>query len=424
MAEKILFISYFAGVDANCPAEWADDRLRSIESLGERVVVLTNYGSKLIGSQTTKIIRIPSVSSDDYFHELNLRGGFKTVKGFGKYPLLFFVFIFGNILRWLTKVVTRGGSGGKWSWLICATPTGIWIGLTDRPSLIYCTGGPPSAYIVGLIVSLMTGAPFRVEFQDPLVGREINKSKFKQKMVRVFERIILKNANLCVYVTKQAALDSQNRNPDLKNKIINNYPGSWDFGLDIYLDDEFKKKEYPLEILHLGTLYGSRNLDKFFIALDQLYLEGKIERSAIKIVNLGSVYTDNAANYLMRKDFDILPERKRISALQIAAKASFLLLIQHDDERSSETIPYKLYDYMNLNIPIILLAKNPEIRDLCPNFFSLFADCGDVNEIKSAIIAAVNLYKTNRYEIVRLNNKLNLNINKQVSNILYKSLNL
>lgn len=420
---KILFISYFAGVDANCPAEWADDRLRSIESLGESVIVLTNYGSKLVDSQTSKIIRIPSISSDDYFYELNLRGGFKAIKGIGKYILLVFVCLFGAILKWLTKVLTRGGSGGKWSWLICAIPTGIWIGLTDRPSSIYCTGGPPSAYIVGLIVSILTRTPFRVEFQDPLVGREINKSKFKQKMVRDFEGIILNHAHLCVYVTKQAALDSQNRNPQLKNKIIYNYPCSWDFGLYNYADNELHKR-YPIEILHLGTLYGSRNLDKFFIALDELYLEGKVERGAIRIVNLGSVYTDNVASYLMRKDFICLPERQRIGALQIASKASFLLLVQHDDGRSSETIPYKLYDYLNLNIPIILLAKNLEIRDLCPDFSSLYADCSDIDEIKSAIISVVSLYKTNQYETLRISKKSSLNINTQVSNILYSSLNL
>ncbi len=421
---KILFISYFAGVDANCPAEWADDRLRSIESLGERVVVLTNYGSKLIDSKNTKIIRTPSLSSDDFFHEIYLRGGIKAINGFSKYLLLAFVWIFGGILKWCTTVLTRGGSGGKWSWLICAIPAGIYIGLSGRVNIIYCTGGPPSAYIVGLILSFLTRAPFRVEFQDPLVGKEISKSKFKQKMVRIFERAILNHADLCVYVTKQAALDSQNRNPDLKSKIIHNYPGSWNFSLDNYVDNELKIKSWPIEILHLGTLYGSRNLDKFFVALDELYLEGKIERGTVRITNLGSIYTSNISSYLVRNDFNLLPERQRIDALQIASSTSYLLLVQHDDERSSETIPYKLYDYMNLNIPIILLVKNPEIRDLCPNYSSLSADCSDVGEIKSAINFAVSLYKTARYESLRCSNMKQLSINRQVSNIIYSPLNV
>lgn len=417
--KKIVFISYFAGVDANCPAEWADDRLRSMEQLGEMVVVLTNYGSKLTGDDNTRIIRVPSISSDDFFHELDLRGGFQAVSGVGKYLILAFVHLFGGILKWGTSVLTRGGSGGKWSWLLCAIPAGIWIALSGRIDVIYCTGGPPSAYIVGLIISFITGAPLKVEFQDPLVGKEINRSRFKQRMVRIFERLILNHADLSVYVTKQAALDSQNRNPRLKNQIIFNYPGSWDFGFKGKLNKDLALESGPLKMLHLGTLYGSRNLDKLFIALDELYQEQKIKYGDIQISNLGSVYTNNLSDYLERNDFQLMPERQRIEALRIASSANYLLLIQHNDERSSETIPYKLYDYMNLNIPIILLAKNPEIKYLCEPYSSLFADCGDVGEIKKAIYSAVTLYKTSQYENVLLSGEKQLSINKQVSNIIY-----
>jgi len=420
MAMKILFISYFAGVDANCPAEWADDRLRSIESLGERITVLTNYGSKLIGNKNTKIIRTPSLSSDDFSHELNLRGGSKAINGVGKYFLFALVWIVGDLFKWLTKLLTRGGSGGKWSWLICTIPVGVWIGLSFRPHIIYCTGGPPSAYIIGLILSLVNRVPFKVEFQDPLVGKENSKSKFKQKMVRIFERLILSHADLCVYVTKQATLDCQNRNQDLKNKIICNYPGSWDFSLGNYIDNKLREKSATVNILHLGTLYGSRNLDKFFIALDELYCAGNIERGEVMITNLGSVYTNNVAEYLARNDFILLPERQRIDALKIASSTSYLLLVQHDDERSTETIPYKLYDYMNLNIPIILLVKNDEIKDLRPDYSSLSASCSDISQIKSAIYNAVSIYKTFRYEDLKGGNTIRLNINKQVSNIIYK----
>jgi hypothetical protein len=420
MTKKILFISYFAGVDANCPAEWADDRLRSIESLGERVTVLTNYGSKLIGGLNTRIIRTPSLSSDDFSHELNLRGGSKAINGVGKYFLIALVCIVGDLLKWLTKLLTRGGSGGKWSWLICTIPVGIWVALFFRPHIIYCTGGPPSAYIIGLIISLVYRVPFKVEFQDPLVGKEIGKSKFKQKVVRIFERLILSRAELCVYVTSRAARDSQGRNQDLKNKIICNYPGSWNFSLSNHIDHESRQKNGIVNILHLGTLYGSRNLDKFFIALDELYSTGNIKRGNVMVTNLGSVYTSNVAEYLARDDFNLIPERQRIDALKIASSASYLLLVQHDDERSTETIPYKLYDYMNLNIPIILLVKNDEIKDLCPEYASLSASCGDISHIKSAIYHAVNLYKTIGYENLRDTNNIKLSINTQISNIIYR----
>jgi hypothetical protein len=420
MNNKILFISYFAGVNANCPAEWADDRLRAMESLDVTVIVITNYGSNLKSTDRLKIIRVPSLAKDDFFHELNLRRSQKAVCGFWIYLLIPLVFLFGRFFQVLTKLVTQGGSGGKWSWLVCALPVGLWIGFTKRIDAIYSTGGPPSAYFVGIVVSWLTRVPLKIEMQDPLVGAEINKSIYKQKMVRLVEKTLIKNANFCFYVTKKATEDSQKRNHAFKSKIVHNYPASWDFNISrLVVRDAVKR---PVKILHLGTLYGSRNLDKFFMALDEIYLEKYINRGDIEITNLGSVYTSNATSYLERKDFNLLAETKRKEALEIAVKADFLLLVQHNDDRSLETIPYKIYDYINLNIPIIMLIKNHEIRDLCPYFTELVADCANNDQIKSAIRAAMMMFGTDEYEKNRVFQKENnaLRINQQVENIILR----
>ena len=420
--KNVLFISYFAGVDANCPAEWSDDRLRAMELLGLRTTVLTNYGSSLQNTELTKIYRTPSLSSDDFKHELNLRGGTKAVGGVGVYILNALVFVFGTLLKALTHFLTRGGSGGKWSWIICSLPVGLWLRITKRIDVIYCTGGPPSAYLVGKVVSWLTRTPLRIEFQDPLVGAEINTSTYKQRVVRAVERMLLKSADLSVYVTKKAADDSRKRNPELAKKIIYNYPAAWDFQIDER--SESASTDRPIQILHLGTLYGSRNLDKLFLALDSLYAENKISKGSVLVTNMGSVYTDNAAEYKGRDDFNVFGERQRVDALRIAKNADFLVLVQHDDNRSEETIPYKLYDYMNLNIPIIMLIKNPEIRALCAQYADLIADCGEVGEIRTAIESAVTLYGTNEYKEFRSGKgyQNRLDIREQVSQILFTNI--
>jgi hypothetical protein len=377
--KRILFVTYFAGVEANCPAEWADDRLRAIESLGVHTTVLTNYGSRLNDTKLIKVYKTPSLASDDFYHEVTLKGGRNAIRGFGIYILTALVFIFGRLLKVMTSFLTRGGSGGKWSWLILATPVGLWLGLTRKLDTIYCTGGPPSAYFVGMIVSWVARVPLTIEFQDPLVGAEINKSSYKQRVVRSVELMLLKNADLCVYVTKKAAEDSRYRNP-----------AAWSFELTEF--KKFNSLNRPIEILHLGTLYGSRNLDKFFAGLDSLYAEKKIAKGSIVVTNLGSVYTSNVLEYSVRNDFKLMRERQRVDAMRIAKRADFLLLVQHDDNRSAETIPYKLYDYLNLNIPMILLIKNPEIRDICPKNQILIADCGSEQEIKAAIESALVMF--------------------------------
>jgi hypothetical protein len=382
--KNILFISYFAGVDANCPAEWADDRLRAMDAMGINSIVLTNYGSNQQNSESMRVYKTPSLSSDDFAHELALRRSWGSSRSVGEYTLRGVVLVVGYLLKALTRVITRGGSGGKWSWMVSATPVGIWLGITKPIDEIYCTGGPPSAYFVGLIVYWITGKPLKIEFQDPLVGAEINRSGYKQRAVRAVERLILRNAALGVYVTKKAAEDARTRNPDFATKIIHNYPAAWPL-LPRERGEQPHTHRRPIQILHLGTLYGSRNLDKLFSALDSLYKKDVVQPGAVQITNLGSVYTHNAEEYKKRPDFNYLPERRRLDALEIAKHADFLLLIQHDDSRSEETIPYKLYDYLNLGIPIILLIKNQEIEELCHQYSELIADCGNEAEIASAL---------------------------------------
>ena len=177
-----------------------------------------------------------------------------------------------------------------------------------------------------------------------------------------------------------------------------------------------------MEILHLGTLYGSRNFDKIFSSLDSLYDENKIARGSVTLTNLGSVYTANSAEYLARDDFKLLGERQRVDAMRLAKRADFLLLVQHDDKRSEETIPYKLYDYLNLNMPIILLVKNPEISQICERHRSLVANCGSEQEIKAVIASAMAIFADEKAnfprEQVRENRRLE--IRSQLVNVIPK----
>ncbi|NVK33308.1 MAG: hypothetical protein HWE23_02440 [Rhodobacteraceae bacterium] len=418
--KDILFISYFAGVDANCPAEWADDRLRTLAALDFETTVLTNYGSHLKDTTNTQIYKIPSLSSDDFKHELALRKQFEVVNGPSSWILKVIVRVFGTLLQALTHFLTRGGSGGMWSWVICGIPTGLWLSLTKRIEVIYCTGGPPSAYLIGVAVKWVKRVPLKIEFQDPLVGAETNNSNYKQRMVRTIERFLIKNSDLVVYVTRKAAEDSRKRYPEFGDRIIHNYPAAWDF--DLQRDKSLNSKKKPLEILHLGTLYGSRNLDKFFRSLDKLYADGEVERGTILITNQGSVYTDNADEYARRDDFRLLKEKSRLEALQVAQNADFLLLVQHDDNRSAETIPYKLYDYANLKLPIIMLVKNPEIKELFPQYEDFIADCGDEQAIKDALSSAICGHRERQNIMNQTSEFSTLSVTNQVQKIMSFSL--
>ena len=67
-------------------------------------------------------------------------------------------------------------------------------------------------------------------------------------------------------------------------------------------------------------------------------------------------------------------------------KADVLLLIQHEDDRSSLTIPFKLYDYLNSgNLIFGLLYKNKELKNLLLDNGHLSTEINNINEIENEL---------------------------------------
>ena len=118
----------------------------------------------------------------------------------------------------------------------------------------------------------------------------------------------------CLRNQKKSADDAKLRYPVFSKKIIANYPGAWNFQIVAATNDT--KRNY-IEILHLGTLYGSRNLDLLFKTVDKMYEKGLLMKGSVKFTNVGSVYTENVEDYKARKDFQLIPEKRKIRCPKI-----------------------------------------------------------------------------------------------------------
>jgi hypothetical protein len=132
-------------------------------------------------------------------------------------------------------------------------------------------------------------------------------------------------------------------------------------------------------------LYGNRNLDNFFCALDELKVERYEPASRIRVINLGDIYLDNLYNYYQRKDFHNLKPMERELALKYCKDMHGLLIIQHTDQRSQETIPYKVYDYLNLEMPILGIINNDELKEILVENGGITADNNSISSIKAGL---------------------------------------
>ena len=395
MAKKksVLVFSYFSGTQGNCPAEWADDKVKGLLEKFDKVHLVTSLGSKAVQHENVKTIKVPSLSWNDFKIELDSEREIS-----GSIPLSAILigpvaFTLGQLFDYLIKKITKGISAGKWSWALTGFLAGIINLIKIKPDVVLATGGPMSAQVAGALLTYFTRIKLITEFQDPLLGAMMQRSSATRLIASKLESWLLRRAIRAVYVTKSAAEQVRERNPLLKDKVEAIYPGAWNYKIP---KKQSSENNETIELLHLGTLYGSRNLDFLFQAIDALLLEGVLKPNKIKIVNVGSVYLENVKDYRERSDFKEIESMNRVNALRRASNTDGLILVQHSDERSKETIPYKTYDYFNLNIPIIGILNNKELEDLIVENSGLTSRQGDVESIKDALKSFLQTIDNNK----------------------------
>jgi hypothetical protein len=390
----VILVSYESGDFRSCPAEWADDKIQTLAKMGLKVALVTSFASSRESSQGVHVFKVPSLSHRDLMDEVRRRALGESAPTKPSLSALIAASTVGKIFDQAFRFLAGADSWGRYSWVLSSLPV-IWrLTLLNPSAKLLATGGPSSSQVSLTIASrlFINRSPI-LEFQDPFVGTEMIMSKRARMVLESLERWLVSRARKVVMVTDGAKNEMHLRHPDTKKKIVRIYPGSPDFGVASIGDFA----EQPvIEIVHLGTLYGSRNLDLVFQALDRIYAKDPNLRGRIMIRNLGNIYLENEMEYLTRFDFARVDPMPRRQALTRAAESSALLLIQHTDTRSLETIPYKTYDYLNLNLPILGILNNPELAHLVLEAGGVTAAADSVDEIEKALLLLISWGRSSR----------------------------
>tara|TARA_A100000164_G_scaffold365602_1_gene385359 strand:- start:523 stop:1770 length:1248 start_codon:yes stop_codon:yes gene_type:complete len=399
--KTVLLISYFVKVKGNCPGEWANDKIKTFLDLNYRVILLTGFQSQIKSNKFLKVLKIPSLSYICFNEEL------KNCKIKKNWLLNLYALIpktLGRFLDFIFIKLNGTVSAGYWSWAIISSPILSFYLIKNKFNFIFSTGGPTACHLIGCFISLVFRKPLYCEFQDPLVGNCLNK-KLSINAAKLIENIIVNISHRTIFVTKLATSSAKKRNSKSKNKVKLFYPGSRKYFLK---NNSINKKKEFIEFLHLGTLYGARNLDLFLKALDELISEKYIDSRNIKVRNVGDIYLENKKEYAQKDYFESISSTKRIKALKIASNSTFLLLIQHSDNRSQETIPYKFYDYMNLGKPILGLLNNSELANMVNDYGGITSKSYDLISIKLALKKSIKLFNESKFSESNLNNKFDI----------------
>ena len=358
----ITIVSYDSGAQGQVTSEWLSDKLRVLENHSVRAVLITSPKSTLISSSLLSVHKPRSLGWSDFNDEAVWSQSGKANTAFGLLAATL-----GRMFDFLFLKLAGSQSYGKWSWVFTAFPAALVQVIRSKSRTIFCTGGPSAAHLIGVLVKCVyPRVRLFVEFQDPLIGSEMGLNSRSQSVLMMIERLILRLSTKVVLVTEHAATDIRTRYKRKLNKIHMKvkcvYPGSWDFKI---AKPVFKASVYSrIRMVHLGSLYTTRNLDLLFEAIETLKAQGVQGADQIEIVNQGGVYLGNGAVYLKRPDFSVREIVQREKGLVDSLESDFLLLIQHSDSRSEQTIPFKFYDYLMLGLPIIGLTNNSELENL------------------------------------------------------------
>lgn len=401
MKKKILLISYWVNKKGNSPSIMADDKIYNLKKLQNKLIIISSFDGQKISVNNVKHYRVPSLSLIDFIQECKNKNIYQLVDLVIYIP---FILIFGLIFDIIEHIFLKGKGGGKWFWFISATVLTFIIKSFHKIDYVFTTGGPASAHLTGVLSNIFFKKKLFIELQDPLVGKDIGRSSLSSKYLLILEKLILKNCDKLVFVTKTAANECKLRNLEFKFKIKSVYSGAVKLL-------ECKKKTFskPLKFIHSGTLYTSRNLKNLIIAINLLKKKKKIDNSKISLLNFGDVYGENQIKMLDEPYISWRKSTNRVDAIKFCCKSDVLLLIQHTDQRSKLTFPFKVYEYLNLKKIIFALVNNNELKKMLTKRGHVCANINDVDDISNKLYFIIKNKKSLLSKIIKKKNKFEIN---------------
>ena len=247
------------------------------------------------------------------------------------------------------------------SWLLPA----VWAAhrrfKNEPPDVVYSSGPPFTAHLVGFALARLFGRPWVADFRDPWARapwRE-DRFEFERRAWSIFERWVVRSAQAVVFVTDTNRRDFARQYPAEASRffLVPNGCDSQDFA---GLVARPQRRADHFVLLHAGSLYGARNPASLLRALAAAIAKGRIDGSRFTLrfigrLGLQGVDLPGVARSLgLEAAVEFTSHLPRRDCLQEMLDASALLIVQ---PVTTVSIPAKLYEYMAAGRPILALAE-------------------------------------------------------------------
>ena len=246
-------------------------------------------------------------------------------------------------------------------WFLPAVARGLSVISREEIAVIYSTGRPWTAHLIGVALKALTGKPLVVDFRDPWLTNQFRPqySGLRERLEAACERTVIQQADLVIANTEELKSEFQQRFPEQPAgkfmALLNGYDPD-DYPAEQPVPSEPNGK--PFTVTHTGFLYGKRDPKCFLEAVKALMRRQAVDPKTIRVRLVGTVELPyDLQGYLRQSNLDRIvtlhgqvPYQQSLSYLR---STDLLLLLQPGTKTQ---VPSKLFDYIGMGKPILAIS--------------------------------------------------------------------
>ena len=270
--------------------------------------------------------------------------------------------------RWVDPWFTTPDAQVGW------LPFALWRGLRvmrrERIALLYSSGPPYTAHLIGLGLKWLTGRPWVVDFRDPWSRRpwdiDMMRQGWRYRVQVWLEQVVVRSASAVVSNTERMGQDFRKRYaafPADKFLVITN-------GYDVENFPQPAPDDLPpadvFTLTHAGALYGRRDPRPLIHALACLRDGGLVAPGTLRLQLIGKLeaawhVVSLLASLKLDEYVALIPPVSHAESIRYLRRSHVLLVLQPD---APLQVPGKLFEYVYLHKPILALAGEGATADL------------------------------------------------------------
>ena len=256
-----------------------------------------------------------------------------------------------------------------------------------RPDVILSSGPPHSVHLASALIGRRLGIPFVMDLRDDWAYTHTGRrpAPWRRPIETRLERWAVRRAAKVVHVSDASASLLALRYPRLQDQFVG-IPNGFDPDDLVGLPSRAARTAGPIRFLYAGSLQGTQTLGLFPEVFGRKARQGARSLRLRLVGPIEPVFVSQLRRSVEQDHLQIAPPVSHAEALMEMASADVLLVFTGGGGAGAATMTGKLYEYLALRRPILLIGPDGPAANLVrESGAGAVATCDDRAGIESAI---------------------------------------